>query len=125
MTDTLSAESYQSRYDIEKFHDHNYHTWSFQCQMLLSEKKVWNIVEDKTPRSKSIDEYTTKEQVIMNATAKQNIEKIIVEWDEKNNEVLHIISFMIVECLQGFILYDKNAKGAWDELQRIHASRDR
>ena len=93
--------------------------------MLLFEKKVWDIVEDKTPHSKSIDEHMMKEQVAMNAAAKKNIKKTIIEWNEKNNEALRIINFTIVEHLQGPILYDKNVKGAWDELQRIHAPRDK
>ena len=44
--DSLSSDStsYRSRYGIEKLQDSNYHTWSFQCQMLLAEKKVWNVV---------------------------------------------------------------------------------
>src|SRR5947207_126705 len=125
MAETTSAESYRSRYGIEKLHDHNYHTWSFQCQMLLSEKKVWDIVEGKNLRPKSIDEHTAEEQAAMNAAAKKNIEKAIAEWDEKNDEALRIISFTVVERLQGPILYGKNAKGAWDELQRVHAPRDR
>ena len=49
----------------------------------------------------------------------------LAEWDEKNDEALRIISFTVVERLQGPILYGKNAKGAWDELQRVHAPRDR
>ena len=93
--------------------------------MLLFEKKIWDIVENKTPRPKSIDEHMMKEQVAMNTMIKKNIEKIIIEWNEKNDEALHIISFTIIECLQGLILYEKNVKGAWDELQRIHASRYR
>src|SRR5947207_2194630 len=63
MTDTFSAENYRSRYDIEKLQDHNYHTWSFQCQMLLSEKKIWSIVEDKVSRSKSVEEHIEEKQV--------------------------------------------------------------
>ena len=61
----------------------------------------------------------------MNAAAKKNIEKAIAEWDGKNDEALRIISFTVVERLQGPILYGKNVKGAWHELQRVHAPRDR
>ena len=47
--------------------------------MLLFEKKVWDIVEDKTLHSKFIDEYMMKEQITMNAAAKKNLEKIIIK----------------------------------------------
>ena len=83
MTNTFSTENYRSQYDIEKLQDHNYHIWSFQCQILLSEKKIWKIVEDKVSRSKSIEEYIEEKQVAMNTTGKKNLEKIVVEWDEK------------------------------------------
>src|SRR5216110_3049347 len=92
MADTASAESYRSRYGIEKLQDHNYHTWSFQCQMLLAEKAI---------------------------------EKTVSEWEERNAEALRIISFTVIDRLQGPILYGKNAKGAWEELQKVHAPRDR
>ena len=61
--------------------------------MLLAEKKAWDIVDRKSPRSKSFDEHIAKEQAAINATAKKNIEKVIAEWDEKNDEALRIISF--------------------------------
>src|SRR5436189_3319213 len=105
MADTFSAQRYGSLYGTEKLQDNNYHTWSFQCQMLLSEKKVWDIVEGKTPHPKSIDEHMMEEQATMNMATKKNIEKIIIEWDEKNDEALCIISFTIVERLQDLILY--------------------
>ena len=47
--------------------------------MLLSEKKVWDIVEGKNLRPKSIDEHTAEEQAAMNAAAKKNVEKAIAE----------------------------------------------
>ena len=71
--------------------------------MLLAEKKIWNIVEGKTPHSKSVEEYIEKKQIAMNTMIKKNIEKVIIEWDEKNNETLRIISFTIIKHLQDFI----------------------
>ena len=49
--DSLTSESTnytRSRFGIEKLQDNNYHTWSFQCQMLLAEKKVWDIVDGRS-----------------------------------------------------------------------------
>jgi len=125
MADTLSAESYRSHYSIEKLQDHNYHMWSFQCQMLLAEKKVWDIVEGKNKRPKPFEQYTEEEQSSTNATAKKNIEKAIADWDEKNAEALRVISFTVIASLQGPIQYGKSAKGAWDELQQVHAPKDK
>ena|SRR5436190_7309698 len=112
MADTTSAESYRSRYGIEKLQDHNYHTWSFQCQMLLAEKKVWDIIDGKSPRPKSFEELTDEEKATTNATAKKAIEKAVAEWEEWNAEGLCIISFTVIDWLQGPILHGKNVKGA-------------
>ena len=90
-----------------------------------NEKKVWGIVEGKVPSPKTVEEYTVEEQAAMNATVKKSIEKTVAEWDEKNDEALRIISFTVIERLQGPIRYGKIAKGAWDELQKVHAPRDK
>ena len=47
------------------------------------------------------------------------------DWDEKNDEALSVISFTVSDQLQGPIPYEKTAKGAWDELQHVHASNDK
>ena len=69
-----SESSYHSRYGIQKLHEHTYQTWSFQCRMLLSEKKVWNIVNGDYPRLKEVEEYTDEEQVKFTKPAKEKIE---------------------------------------------------
>src|SRR5437762_11384275 len=73
----------RSRFGIEKLQDSNYHTWSFQCQMLLAEKKVWDIVSgaSKPPekphappatvqRSMSPEAYEQAEQTYNEAKAR-------------------------------------------------------
>src|SRR5271170_6440655 len=47
------------------------------------------------------------------------------EWEEINEEALRIICFTVSNQLQGPIHYGKTAKGAWDELQCVHASNDK
>src|SRR5271170_5439155 len=47
------------------------------------------------------------------------------EWEEINEEALRIICFTVSDQLQGPIRYGKTAKGAWDELKRVHASNDK
>src|SRR5436190_19762412 len=104
MADTTSAESYRSRYGIEKLQDHNYHTWSFQCQMLLAEKKVWDIVDSKSPRPKSFEEFTDEEKAATTAAAKKAIEKAVAEWAERNGEALRTSSFTERDRLPGPII---------------------
>jgi len=46
MTDNLVKSSYRSRCGIQELHDHTYHIQSFQCETLLSEAEVWNLVTE-------------------------------------------------------------------------------
>src|SRR5579859_7076663 len=126
MADNPSENSYRSHYGIEKLRDHTYHTWSFQCRMLLSEKKVWKVVtgEHSRPIHVEVLEGPDGQEVALTTAQKNKLQKEIDEWDEKNEEAIHIISFTISDQLQGPIHYGKTAKGAWDELQKVHTSND-
>src|SRR5437762_7973818 len=97
----LSESSYRSRYGIEKLRDHIYHTWSFQCRMLLSEKKVWDVINGKITRPQAVEDHPAEEQATLKDADKRRILKEIAEWDEKNEEALRIISFMVIDRLQG------------------------
>src|SRR5436190_2797667 len=121
----LSESSYRSRYGIEKLRDHTYHTWSFQCRMLLSEKKVWDVVNGKITRPQAVEDYPAEEQATLKDADKRRILKEIAEWDEKNEEALRVISFTVIDRLQGPIHYGVTAKGAWDELRKVHAPNDK
>ena len=121
----LSESSYRSRYGIEKLRDHTYYTWSFQCRMLLSEKKVWYIVNGKITRPQAVEDYPAEEQATLRDADKRRILKEITEWDEKNEEALRVISFTVTDRLQGPIHYRVTAKGAWDELRKVHAPNDK
>src|SRR5271155_5187025 len=121
----MSSESYRSRYGIEKLREHTYQNWSFQCKMLLSEKKVWNIVNGSYPRPREVEAYSDEEQTKLTKAAKEKVETEVYEWDEGNEEALRIISFTVSDELQGPIRSGKTAKGAWDELQQFHAPNDK
>ena len=127
MADNLTENSYRSRYGIEKLRDHTYHTWSFQCRMLLSEKRVWKVVNGEHTRPTYVETLQDSDgtEVALTNAQKNKLQKEIDEWDEKNEEALRIISFTVSDQLQGPIHYGKTAKGAWDELQRVHASNDK
>jgi hypothetical protein len=85
--------------------------------MLLAEKKVWKVVsgEHIRPIDSEDDGESKRKKTLKDAE----------DWDEKNEEALRIISFTVSDQLQGPIHYGKTAKGAWDELQRVHASNDK
>jgi len=114
MADNLAESSHRSRYGIEKLRDHTYHTWSFQCQMLLSEKKVCKVVNGEHTRPANVDttQNPDETEVALTAAQKKQLQKEIDEWDEKNEEALRIISFTVSDQLQGPIHYGKTAKGA-------------
>src|SRR5271170_272349 len=118
--------SYRSRYGIEKLRDHTYHMWSFQCRMLLSEKKIWKFVSGEITRQTYIESTINDEgrETALTTAQKNKLLKEIDEWDEKNEEALRVISFTVSDQFQGPIFYGKTAKGAWDELKRVHASND-
>src|SRR5579859_3065440 len=95
--------------------------------MLLSEKKVWKVVNGEHTRPNYVEtlEGPDGQEVALTTAQKNKLAKEIDEWDEKNEEALHIISFTVSDQLQGPIHYGRTAKGAWDELQRVHASNDK
>ena len=93
--------------------------------MLLSEHKVWNVVNGDYPRPKTVEEYTTDEQAKLTAAIKKQKQTDVDEWEEINEEALRIICFTVSDQLQELIRYGKTAKGAWDELQHVHASNNK
>ena len=122
-----SESNYRSRYGIEKLQDHNYHTWSFQCQMLLSEKKIWSAVTRDTPQR--LDDFlsslTSEQLASVTDKQKKEMQKDYNSWSEKNEEALRVISFTVSDRLQAAIIYGRTAKGAWDELQKVHTPKDK
>src|ERR1700689_4002816 len=92
--------------------------------MLLSEKKVWKVVNGKHACPKTAAEYEAKlaedEKTKLTDAARKKVQKEYDEWAEKDEEAVHIISFTVSDQLQGPIHYGKTAKGAWDKLQRVH-----
>ena len=124
--DNLPENSHRSRYGIEKLRDHNYQNWSFQCRMLLSEKRVWKVVNGEQPRPKTVAEHEAElaEDEKLTDAGRRKIQKDVDKWDERDEDALRIISFTVSDQLQGPIHYGKT-KGAWDELQRVHTPNDR
>src|SRR5947207_15306293 len=93
--------------------------------MLLSEKKVWDVVNGKITRPQAVEDYPAEEQAMLRDTDKRKILKEIMEWDEKNEEALRVINFTVTDWLQGPIHYEVIAKGTWDKLCKVHAPNDK
>ena len=100
----------RSRFGIEKLQDSNYHTWSFQCQMLLAEKKVWDIISGvsrspEKPRAPPAEEQRAmlpQEYQQAESEYKEAKEKWLPTfeaWRERNDEALHIITFTVSDPL--------------------------
>ena len=125
----------RSRFGIEKLQDGNYHTWSFQCQMLLAEKKVWDIVCGKslppTKPSPPADDQgmTAAEQRKAESDYRKQINDWNAEnnaWYERNDEALRIITFTVTDSLLAPIRYaNGDARAAWLELEKVHAPKDK
>jgi len=86
--------------------------------MLLAEKKVWKVVTGEHIRPTYIElvEDADGKIVELLQAQKNQLQREIDDWDDKNEEALRIISFTVSDTLQGPIHYGKTAKGAWEEL---------
>ena len=122
MNSTSESSRTHSCFSTEKLQNSNYHTWSFQCQMLLAKKKVWDLVSGKslppTKPSSSADDpgMMAAEQ----RKAESDYRKQINDWNAENNawyewndEALHVITFTVADSLFAPIHYaDGNARAA-------------
>ena len=101
-------QSNRSRYGIDKLTDDHYYSWAWNCKLLLQEREVWFVV---------------------NGTLKKPGEKasmdVVAAWKKQNQEALRIISFTVIERLQSPIRMGTTANEAWEELEKVHASKDK
>ena len=109
-------QSLRSRYGIDKLTDDNYYSWAWNCKLLLQEQEVWDVVNGTSP-----DPRFGKNEV---GIAKLP-EGMVEAWEKENQKALRIISFMVIERLQGPVWLGTSAKGAWDELEKVHASKNK
>ena len=116
MSADSSEQSQKSRYGIDKLTDGNYYSWAWNCKLLLQEHEVWDIVIGTKP-----DPRAGKSEVEI---GKLPIDTV-GQWDKENQQALRIISFTVIERLQGPIRLGTSAKSAWDELEKVHASQNK
>ena len=118
--DTIEQSSSKSRYGIDKLNEGNYQSWAWMCQLLMEERDVWNVVHSvpgSIPQplpTKAADSSVTEPNAAL-----------LQSWNTKNSEAVRIISFTVSQELQGPIRMIRNAKEAWEELQKVYASKDK
>jgi len=120
MMDNNLTGSGRSRYGIEKLTEENYYRWAWDCKLLLEEYEVWDVVDgtEKCP--------TPAAMVDTDAEDSEEHKKAELEWTKKNRLALRIISFSVIERLQGPIrMQGRTAKDAWEVLERVHASKNK
>src|SRR5438046_959529 len=85
-------QSLRSRYGIDKLMDDNYYSWVWNCKLLLQEQEVWDVVNGTSP-----DPRFGKNEVGIAKLPEGTVEA----WEKENQKVLRIISFTVIERLQG------------------------
>lgn len=103
---------YRSRYGIDELRKGKYPDWKWDCQLLLKEYKVWDIVsgESKRPVKKEGQEPLMED---------------VLAWEKKDKKALAIIGFTIIGELLRPVRQAKSAKEAWDELEKVHAPNEK
>jgi gag-polypeptide of LTR copia-type len=104
---------YRSRYGIDKLREGNYPDWKWDCQLLLKEYKVWDVVTGQIKRP--VKEEGQPEPLMENVLA----------WEEKDEKALAIIGFSVIDEPQRPVRQAKSAKEAWDELEKVHAPNEK
>ena len=118
-----SEHSNRSRYGIDKLTGDNYYNWAWDCKLLLQEHKVWDVVSGATPDPNAATAKGKAPET--SAEAEKRPESEVAAWNDKNETALRIISFTITERLKGVVRMCKSAKNAWDELEKVHASKNK
>ena len=109
-------QSLRSRYGIDKLMDDNYYSWVWNCKLLLQEQEVWDVVNGTSP-----DPRFGKNEVGIAKLPEGTVEA----WEKENQKALRIISFTVIERLQGPVWLGTSAKGVWDELEKVHALKNK
>jgi hypothetical protein len=104
---------YRSRYGIDKLREGNYPVWKWNCQALLEEHEVWDVVTGQIKRPNKVDE------------AEEPSKEDVKEWEKTDRKARRIIGFTVIDELQGPVREAESAKEAWDELEKLHAPNDR
>jgi gag-polypeptide of LTR copia-type len=89
-------------------------------QLLMEENDVWNIVHSGLG---SIPQPLPTRA--MDGTVTQPKAASLQSWNAKNSQAVRIISFTVSQELQGPMRIVKVARKAWEELQKVYASKDK
>lgn len=95
---------YSNVQNIEKLSDTNYEAWKMQMRSVLVYNDLWG--------------YTSGQ------TVKPEAEAAASNWTTKDEKALALIILSVSRAELGHIRKVKTSKQAWDELTRIHSSKD-
>src|SRR5947207_1247534 len=112
---TVASEEgggYRSCYGIDKLREGNYPVWKWNCQALLEEHEVWDVVTGQVKRP-------VKEE------GQEPLVEDVLAWEKSDRKARRIIGFTVIDELQGPVREAESAKEAWDELEKLHAPNDR
>jgi len=115
LADAMGSQEggYRSRYGIDKLREGNYPVWKWNCQALLEEAEVWEIVTGTAAKPVKVGD------------GPEPPVKDVKLWDTKDKKARRIIGFTVIDELQGPVREAQSAKQAWDELEELHAPNDR
>jgi hypothetical protein len=106
--------AHRSRYGIDKLKEGNYPVWKWNCQALLEENEVWELVTGQSTRP-----------IHVKVDDEEPIRDDVKEWETLDRKARRIIGFTVDDELQGPVREARSAKEAWDELETLHAPNDR
>ena len=101
----------KSRYGIDKLREGNYRAWKWNCQSLLEEHDVWELVSGESQQPVKVEGQPLSEDA--------------KAWEKSDKKARRIIGFSVIDELQRPVREATSAKEAWDELEKIHAPSDR
>src|SRR3954466_15392577 len=98
---------------IEKLRNSNYYNWKIQIKMALIKEKVWDVVNNRTPKPQSGNaEKSSKSKV-----------EAINEWETKDENARATILLSVSNLQLPHIRNCKTSAEAWMKLANIHESK--
>lgn len=86
----------ETKIQITKLNNKNYHNWKFKMELLLIKEKVWNTISEAAPTTLTTD------------------------WIDKNNTARVLIGLNVEDTQLSYVRNQTSAKGAWDALKNIY-----
>ena len=91
--------AHRSRYGIDKLKEGNYPVWKWNCQALLEENEVWEIVTGQSTRP-----------IHVKVDDEEPIRDDVKEWETLDRKARRIIGFTVEDELQGPVREARSAR---------------